>query len=235
MSREIVLDTETTGLKTQEGHRIIEIGCVELVNRVASGKVFHAFVNPARDVPHDAFRIHGISTEFLQDKPPFASIADALLAFLEDSPIVAHNASFDFGFVNFELKKAGRPEVPQDRIIDTLRLARTKHGSGGNRLDDLCKRYGIDNSRRTKHGALLDAELLAEVYCELTGGRQSGFDLAVEAVPEAASEALALVPVPRDLQTSSRLTPESASAHRQFVEKLGPSAFWKDHLGKETA
>ena len=171
--REIVLDTETTGLDPYQGHRLIEIGCIELLNRIPSGQTFHRYVNPERDVPAEAFAIHGLSAEFLKDKPRFAEVADELIAFIGEAPLVAHNASFDLNFINAELERAGRTAIARDRMVDTLLLARRKHPGGPNRLDDLCARYSIDNSRRTKHGALLDAEILAEVYLELIGGRQA--------------------------------------------------------------
>ncbi len=162
--REIVLDTETTGLDPLDGHRLVEIGCVELVNRIPSGLTFHRYFNPERGMPAEAFAVHGLSDEFLKDKFFFAEVADDLIAFLGDAPLVIHNAMFDMGFLNAELERAGRPLLARERMVDTLLIARRKHPGGSNRLDDLCARYAIDNSRRTKHGALLDAELLAEVY-----------------------------------------------------------------------
>src|SRR6202035_24639 len=171
--REIVLDTETTGLDPYQGHRLIEVGCIELLNRIPSGQTFHRYVNPERDVPAEAFAIHGLSAEFLRDKPFFAEVADELIAFIGEAPLVAHNASFDLNFINAEFDRAGRAAIARDRIIDTLLLARRKHPGRPNRLDDLCARYSIDNSRRAKHGALLDAEILPEVYLELIGGRQA--------------------------------------------------------------
>ena len=171
--REIVLDTETTGLDPSLGHRLIEVGCIELFNRIPTGQTFHRYVNPERDVPAEAYLVHGISAEFLKDKPGFGDIADALLSFLGDAPLVIHNALFDHGFLNAELERVERPLIARERLVDTLLLARRKHPAGPNRLDDLCLRYGIDRSRRTKHGALLDAEILAEVYVELIGARQA--------------------------------------------------------------
>ena len=171
--REIVLDTETTGLDPLDGHRLVEVGCVELVNRIPSGHTFHAYFNPERGMPAEAFAVHGLSEEFLKDKPFFVETADDLIAFLGDAPLVIHNAAFDLGFLNAELERAGRPLIARERLVDTLLIARRKHPGGSNRLDDLCVRYAIDNSRRTKHGALLDAELLAEVYVELIGARQA--------------------------------------------------------------
>ena len=169
--REIVLDTETTGLDPVAGHRLVEIGCIELVNGMPSGRHFHRYLNPERDMPAEALAVHGLSVEFLNSKPRFTEVAEELLAFLGDAPLVAHNAAFDLGFLNAELERAGKAAVGRERLVDTLLLARRKHPAGPNRLDDLCGRYGIDNSRRTKHGALLDAEILTEVYLELIGAR----------------------------------------------------------------
>ena len=176
--REIVFDTETTGLDPLQGDRLVEIGCIEMVNRFPTGKVFHCYFNPQRDMPEQAFKIHGLSGEFLKDKSLFADKVDELIAFLGDAQLVAHNAMFDLGFLNAELERAGRTAVNRERMVDTLVIARRKHPGGSNRLDDLCVRYAIDNSRRTKHGALLDAEILAEVYLELIGGRQAQLGLA---------------------------------------------------------
>ena len=175
--REIVLDTETTGLDPYQGHRLVEIGCIELVNRFPSGKVFHKYLNPERDMPAEAFAVHGLSVEFLRDKPFFHEICEELVEFIGDAPLVAHNANFDLGFLNAELERCKRVLVGRERLVDTLLLARRRHPAGPNGLDHLCQRYGIDNSRRTKHGALLDAELLAEVYVELIGGRQASLIL----------------------------------------------------------
>src|SRR6478609_6410723 len=185
--REIVLDVETTGLDPIQGHRIVELGCVELLNRIPTGSTFHVYLNPDRDMPAEAFAVHGLSVEFLKDKPRFAEVADEFLSFIGDAPIVAHNAGFDHGFLCHELKRVARAEIPSDRVVDTLMLARRKHAAGPYSLDALCARYGIDNSRRTKHGALLDAEILAEVYLELVGGRQASLILVDEAALNAAS------------------------------------------------
>ncbi|MGB3272830.1 MAG: DNA polymerase III subunit epsilon, partial [Xanthobacteraceae bacterium] len=175
--REIVLDTETTGLDPLRGDRLVEIGCVEIVNHMPTGQVFHCYLNPERDMPQEAFAVHGLSTEFLADKPLFAAVVDEFLAFIGEAPLVIHNAAFDVGFLNAELARAARATIGPERLIDTLLLARRKHPGVSNRLDDLCSRYAIDNSRRTKHGALLDAELLAEVYIELIGARQAQLGL----------------------------------------------------------
>ncbi|MEO0870931.1 MAG: DNA polymerase III subunit epsilon [Pseudomonadota bacterium] len=186
--REIVFDTETTGLDPKTGDRMVEIGCVEMIGRVATGATFHAYYNPERDMPAEAEAVHGLSSAFLSTKPLFAENVDELLAFLGDAPLIAHNAGFDFGFLNCELERIGQPPVSLDRMIDTVALARKKHPGAKNSLDALCTRYGIDRSHRVKHGALLDAELLAQVYVELKGGRQIGLELASEPVKTAQAE-----------------------------------------------
>ena len=177
--REIVFDTETTGLSTGDGHRLVEIGAIELVNKVETGRNFHVYVNPERDMPSEAFAIHGLSDAFLGSKRLFADEAEEFIEFIADSPLIAHNARFDFGFVNFELERCARAAICMSRMIDTLAIARTKHPGAKHSLDALCTRYGIDRSQRVLHGALLDAQLLAQVYVELTGGRQIGLVLAV--------------------------------------------------------
>lgn len=179
--REIVFDTETTGLSFPGGDRIVEIGCVELVNRVMTGRTFHAYVNPQRSMPAEAFAVHGLSDVFLSDKPCFHDIVEDLIDFLGDCPLVAHNAGFDFSFLNGELTRCGRPICAQERMVDTLTIARSRHPGAKHSLDALCVRYGIDLSQRALHGALLDAQLLAQVYVELTGGRQITLGLAVDA------------------------------------------------------
>lgn len=178
--REIIFDTETTGLSPAGGDRMVEIGCVEMIGRVETGKSYHAYFNPQRDMPPEAEAVHGLSLTFLSDKPLFADKADELLAFLGDAPLVAHNASFDFGFLNNELEQCGRAAVSMDRMVDTLVLARAKHPGAKHSLDALCTRFGVDRSQRIKHGALLDAQLLAQVYIELTGGRQIGLSLGAD-------------------------------------------------------
>ena len=228
--REIVLDTETTGLDPYQGHRVIEIGCVELLNRIPTGQFFHRYVNPERDIPEEAIRVHGISMEFLKDKPLFHEVADELLAFLGDAPLVIHNAAFDLGFINAELERATRPLVDRARLVDTLLLARRKHPAGPNRLDDLCLRYRIDSSRRTRHGALLDAELLAEVYVELIGARQAALILVengagIGRTPERAAATRA-----RAHPLAQRLTASEREAHRSFVRTLGSGAIWNSYL-----
>ena len=227
--REIVLDTETTGLDPLDGHRLVEVGCVELVNRIPSGHTFHAYFNPERGMPAEAFAVHGLSEEFLKDKPFFVETADDLIAFLGDAPLVIHNAAFDLGFLNAELERAGRPLIARERLVDTLLIARRKHPGGSNRLDDLCVRYAIDNSRRTKHGALLDAELLAEVYVELIGARQAQLVLSQAAVP---SQAIGEPIIVRErlVPLTSTVTEDDRAAHHAFIATLGDNAIWRDYL-----
>jgi DNA polymerase-3 subunit epsilon len=229
MMREIVLDTETTGLDPYQGHRLVEIGCIELVNRIPSGQTFHRYVNPQRDMPAEAFAVHGLSAEFLKDKPFFAEVVDELIAFIGDAPLVAHNASFDLGFINAELERAGQQLIARERLVDTLLLARRKHPGGANRLDDLCSRYGIDNSRRTKHGALLDAELLADVYLELIGGRQAQLIL-VETSERATLAFGRSTARARPIALPSRLTLGERTTHWAFLTGLGEGAIWRDYL-----
>lgn len=229
MLREIVLDTETTGLDPKKGDRLIEVGCVELLNRIPTGREFHRFINPERDVPAEAEAVHGLSTTFLLDKPLFSAIAGDLIEFLGDDVLVIHNAAFDIGFLNMEFGRLNKPIVQMARVVDTLQLARRKHPAGPNSLDALCKRYGIDNSKRIKHGALMDSLLLAEVYIELLGERQAMLGLATEAAAKAESQrrkGSTKIP-PRPHPLPSRLTPEAEVAHRAFVETLGPKAIWK--------
>jgi len=228
--REIVLDTETTGLDPYQGHRVVEIGCVELMNRIPSGQTFHCYLNPERDVPAEALAVHGLTTEFLKDKPSFAEIADELLAFIGDAPLVIHNAAFDVGFLNAELERAKLSTLTRDRLIDTLLLARRKHPGGPNRLDDLCGRYGIDNSRRTKHGALLDAQILAEVYLELIDARQARLRLAEADGRSAISLRTLIAARPRPIALQPRVSQAEREAHRLFVATLGAAAIWNDYL-----
>lgn len=219
--REIVFDTETTGLSPYSGDRMVEIGCVEMFNRVETGRHFHCYFNPGRDMPVEAEAVHGLSTLFLSDKPFFADKAEELLDFIADSPLIAHNASFDFGFLNYELEQCGRTSVPLTRMIDTLVLARTRHPGAKHSLDALCMRFGIDRSHRVKHGALLDAQLLAQVYVELTGGRQIGLGLVAEAgsvtVPNSAGPVIAREP--RPARPHAALT-EELERHRAFIAQL---------------
>jgi DNA polymerase-3 subunit epsilon len=227
--REIVLDTETTGLDPYQGHRLIEIGCVELLNRMPTGKIFHYYVHPDRDIPEEAFRVHGISLEALKDKPRFHEIADELLEFLGDAPLVIHNAAFDLGFINAELERASRPLLDRTRLIDTLLLARRKYPGGSNRLDDLCVRYRIDASHRTKHGALLDAELLAEVYIELIEARQASLVLLENAGSSERAPRRIAASRQRPLPLASRLTAEELDAHRTFIATMGEKALWNEY------
>ena len=228
--REIVFDTETTGLDPIQGDRMVEIGCIELIDRFPTGKTFHCYFNPERDMPEPAFKVHGLSIEFLKDKALFAHKADELIEFLGDAQLVAHNAMFDLGFLNAELERAGRSGVSRERIVDTLLLARRKHPGGANRLDDLCARYAIDNSRRTKHGALLDAELLAEVYIELIGARQAQLGLAQAAVAPERPDGEPIVLRERPAPLAIRLTDEARAAHRRFIASLGEGAIWRDYV-----
>ena len=232
--REIVFDTETTGLEPTQGHRLIEIGCIELVNRIPSGNTFHRYLNPDRDIPAEAFAIHGLSAEFLKDKPLFAAVAADMLAFLGDDPLVAHNALFDLGFLNAELERAARPALARDRIVDTLLLARRKHPGSSNRLDDLCARYKIDSSRRTKHGALLDAELLAEVYVELIGARQALLGLSEAVINATDSRGASATVRTRAIALPSRLSETERAMHRDFVASLGSNALWRDYLSADS-
>ena len=227
--REIVLDTETTGLDPLQGDRLVEIGCIELVNRFPSGQTFHAYLNPERGMPAEAFAVHGLSEEFLKDKPLFATMADAFLGFLGEAPLVIHNAGFDIGFLNAELERAGRPSIGRERLIDTLLLARRKHAGASNRLDDLCIRYAIDHSRRTKHGALLDAELLAEVYVELIGARQAQLVLSQTAAPILVPGATITIRQ-RPAPLAPRVSAAEQEAHRQFIATLGEAAIWRDYI-----
>jgi DNA polymerase-3 subunit epsilon len=228
MLREIVLDTETTGLDARGGDRLIEVGCLELINRIPSGREFHRFINPEdRQVHPDAEAVHGISNEFLRDKPRFTSIADEFLSFIGDARLVIHNASFDVGFLNAELERLGREAITADRVVDTLSLARRKHPGGANSLDALCKRYGIDNSKRIKHGALMDAALLAEVYVELLGERQAMLGLASQLQGEAKGDRrMRKQAAQRPTPLRPRLTAAGEALHRAFVATLGKDAIW---------
>jgi DNA polymerase-3 subunit epsilon len=230
--REIVLDTETTGLDPAQGHRIVEVGCVELINRIPTGAVYHCYFNPERDMPAEAFAVHGLSIEFLCEKgKKFAECIDEFLDFLGDAKLVIHNAGFDVTFLNAEFERLKKPPIARERLVDTLALARRRHPGAGNRLDDLCARYGIDNSRRTKHGALLDAELLAEVYGELLGGRQAKLGLAEISIAKRAVNALASRPRPEPL--AALLSDAEKKEHRAFVAELGEGAVWRDYITPE--
>ncbi|MFC4624460.1 DNA polymerase III subunit epsilon [Daeguia caeni] len=230
--REIVFDTETTGLERLED-RVIEIGGVELINRFPTGRTFHKYINPqGRQVHPDALAVHGISNEQLEDKPVFAEIVDEFLEFIDGAKLVAHNAMFDIGFINAELERLGKPEIPAERVVDTLALARRKHPMGPNSLDALCKRYGIDNSHRTLHGALLDSEILAEVYIELIGGKQTALGLTIETGTDQAENTdnvsgIVITARPRPLPP--RISVEERAAHAALVEKLGTKAIWNKY------
>jgi DNA polymerase III subunit epsilon len=224
MTREIILDTETTGLDAQGGDRIIEIAAIELVDGSMTTNSFHCYINPERDIPDSAFRVHGISFEMVADKPIFAGIADQFMDFIGDDPIVAHNAEFDLKFINCELQKIGRPPVSGERVIDTLALARKRHPGASNSLDALCTRYGVDRSRRVKHGALIDAEILAEVYIELRGGRQTSLSLQVRKEIRKTVFTGGMTERPRPLPP--RVTEISEASHSILVESLGANPFW---------
>ncbi len=226
--REIVLDTETTGLDPANGHRIVEIACVEMLNAIPTGEVFHAYIDPERDMPEDAFRVHGISAGFLAGKPVFAKIAAGFLQFAGGAKIIAHNAEFDLRFLNAELGLLGIAPIASDRVIDTLTLARRKYPGAANGLDALCARYGIDTSRRTKHGALLDAGILAEVYAELTGGRQAALVFAHGAASIGAGAASLLAQRPHPL--AARLCIEELVRHHAFAATLGAAPVWDAYL-----
>jgi len=228
--REIVLDTETTGLDPLQGHRLVEVGCIELLNRIPTGATFHSYLNPEREVPAEAFAIHGLATDFLQNKPRFADIVDEFLSFIGDAPLVIHNAGFDHGFLNAELKRVERLLIARERLVDTLLLARRKHPAGPNRLDDLCARYGIDNSRRTKHGALLDAEILAEVYLELIGARQAQLGLAESSERRSHGRDGVVARRERSAALAARVSDAEREAHRKFVATLGEKALWREYL-----
>lgn len=216
--REIILDTESTGLNPADGHRLVEIGCLELYNHIPTGKVYQQYINPQRDMPAGAFEVHGLSEEFLSDKPIFSEIAEEFLAFIEDSPLVIHNASFDMRFLNYELAKAKHPKLKMSRTIDTLIIAREKFPGSPANLDALCRRFKIDNSNRTRHGALLDSELLAEVYLELKGGRQQ--NLAFTSAPEQKKDAFVNVKkVFREPRVFSP-TEEELEQHKEFMKKV---------------
>ncbi len=226
--REIVLDTETTGLDPQTGDRLVELGCIELFNSLPTGETFHRYIDPERDMPAEAFRVHGLSREFLTGKPKFAEIAEEFLAFIGDAKLVIHNAEFDMKFLNAELKRVGLTPLTFDRVIDTLSMARRKHPGAPNSLDALCARYGIDNSRRTKHGALLDSEILAEVYLELSGGRQAALQLATVAIEKVEIITTEIVKY-REIAIPSQLDAVEWEAHSTFVASMGEKAVWRKY------
>ena len=234
--REVVVDTETTGIDPADGHRIVEIGCVELSNHLPTGRSFHRYVDPERDMPADAYAVHGLSSAFLSGKPTFAAVADEFLDFLDDAVLVIHNAPFDIGFLNTELGRAGRRDISDYSVKDTLEIARNMFPGAQNSLDALCRRFGVDNSERSSaHGALIDSELLAAVYLELIGGRQPDLIPAAEvgsqemdvAIPEAAVREVG----ERPTSLPGRLSDAELEAHREFVAKLGDDSVWKKAYG----
>jgi len=227
--REIVLDTETTGLDPYQGDRLVEIGCVELYNKIPTGQSFHCYVNPQREMSASALEVHGLTAEFLKDKPLFADVCEEFLAFVGDAPLVAHNAMFDLGFINAELERCKKALVQRDRLVDTLMLARRRYPAGPNSLDHLCQRFSIDASRRTKHGALLDAELLAEVYVELTGKRQARLSLVEEPIAISQQGVITVVRL-RPAPLAPRLSDGEREAHLAFVATLGEKAIWNEYL-----
>lgn len=227
--REIVLDTETTGFEPSEGHRLVEIGAVELFNHMPTGQTFHVYLNPERSMPKEAFEVHGLGDDFLRDKPLFKHEAQNFLNFIKDSKLIIHNAAFDMKFLNWELKAYGFPTIPITQALDTLHIARSKFPGSPASLDALCRRFGIDNSRREKHGALLDSEILAEVYLELIGGRQP--DLVLAPAQPSPQKIQVQVddnwrPRPRPTPLPSRLTKEEAATHEAFVAKMGDGSIW---------
>ena len=225
--REIILDTETTGLDPYDGHRVVEIGCVELVNGIATGRTWHCYLNPERDMPERAFAVHGLSADFLRDKPRFAEQADALLTFIEGSMLVMHNAAFDFGFLNAELERLPRPLLNWDRVVDTLALARRRHPGAPASLDALCRRYGVDLSERNLHGALLDCRLLASVYVELVGGPQARMEFGADGAQAAILEDRTPTVRKRPKPLEPRVSEAETAAHEAFVAALGKAALWR--------
>lgn len=224
--REIVLDTETTGFDPETGDRIVEIGAVELMGHVATGKTYHQYINPERGMPQEAFEVHGLGDDFLSDKPKFAQVGQAFLDFIGDAKLVIHNAAFDIKFLNAELKWMSLPLIPWEQAIDTLAIARKRFPGSPASLDALCRRFGIDNTSRTLHGALLDSEILAEVYLELIGGRQPDFGLSTQTQTTDGAQTSQWTPRPRPTPLASRITETEAAAHAEFVSKLGDASIW---------
>jgi DNA polymerase-3 subunit epsilon len=224
--REIVLDTETTGFDPKTGDRIVEIGAVELMGHMATGKTFHEYINPERGMPQEAFEVHGLGDDFLRDKPKFAQVGQAFLDFVGDSKMIIHNAAFDMKFLNFELGKMGLRQLPWEQAIDTLAIARKKFPGSPSSLDALCRRFGIDNGARTLHGALLDSEILAEVYLELICGKQPDFALSARPEQKAGEVETQWTPRPRPALLPTRLTEKEIAAHTEFVGSLGGDAVW---------
>jgi DNA polymerase III subunit epsilon len=233
--REIIFDTETTGLSPREGHRLVEIGCIEVENRFPTGRVFHKYLNPDRDMPIEAFEIHGLSSDFLKDKPLFNAVADELWDFLDGAQLVAHNAGFDMGFINAEFTRVGKPVISMERVVDTVQLARRKFPGAKASLDALCDRFGISNAHRVKHGALLDAEILAEVYSELLGGKQAAMMLDSGSRPQAGATTVAAVaPTARPQPLAPLLNDTEIAAHAAFVAGMGEKALWNRYIKRES-
>jgi DNA polymerase-3 subunit epsilon len=230
--REIVLDTETTGFEPSEGDRLVEIGCVELLNHMPTGRTYHQYLNPQRDMPPEAMAVHGLTEEFLRPMPVFARVAEDFLRFVEGARLIIHNAAFDMKFLNAELSRIGKAAL-RNEVVDTVAMARRKFPGSPASLDALCRRFGIDNSSRTLHGALLDSQILAEVYLELIGGRQPDFALATAATPNrsAVSVETGWKPRPRATPLPPRLSEDEAAAHAAMVRSLGDKALWRRHEG----
>ncbi|OKL44591.1 DNA polymerase III subunit epsilon [Pseudovibrio exalbescens] len=232
--REISFDTETTGLNPLDGDRLVEIGGVELINFIPTGRVYHVYINPERDMPEEAYRVHGLSEEFLKDKPKFAEVAQEFLDFVGDARLVIHNAPFDMGFINMELGRCGLPNIPDNQVLDTLTMARRKYPTGSASLDALCSRFGIDNSKRTKHGALLDAELLAEVYLELNGGKQRNLILSDDEedydTSEGSGRRQRKPAAQRPTPLISALTEAEKEAHAAFLAGMKAEPIWNKYL-----
>lgn len=224
--REVVLDTETTGFDPETGDRIVEIGAVELMGHMATGRTYHQYINPERGMPEEAFQVHGLGDEFLRDKPKFAEVGQAFLDFIGDAKLVIHNAAFDIKFLNAELSWMKLPQIPWEQAIDTLGIARKRFPGSPASLDALCRRFNIDNSSRTLHGALLDSEILAEVYLELIGGRQPDFGLSTKREKSAGDTSVEWTARPRQKALPSRISSEEAAAHADFVANLGDGAMW---------
>ena len=233
--REIVLDTETTGLDPYDGHRIVEIGAVELFNHVPTGNVYHQYINPVRKMPEQAFAVHGLSEEFLSDKPKFVDIASEFLDFIGSEKLIIHNASFDMKFINYELSKIKREEVSYDRAVDTLTIARKKFPGSPASLDSLCRRFKIDNSARVMHGALLDSQILAEVYLELIGGKQPDFMLGVSSVSLTNKESTQTKKITnvRSERLKPRLTLDEQKNHKALIKQLGDGSMWSKILNND--
>ena len=229
MTRQVVLDTETTGLSPATGDRLVEIGCVELVNHLPSGRTYHVYLNPQRSMPEEAFRVHGLSDEFLADKALFSTVAEEFRAFIDDATLIIHNAPFDMGFLNAELTNLGQPKLT-NTVIDTVMLARERHPGARVSLDALCKHYGIDNSRRALHGALLDSEILAEVYLELIGGRQAGLALVTEnRISGADAIASMVAALRRPVPLPPRISDAELAAHAALIAAMGADALWNEY------